>query len=545
MLKIAKAIAGNTDFLTCQAFFFEHQDTEEDSLSCLATIILASGDEAFTKVRIAGLDLDNGFFDSELPIAERLKECLSVLLEKLKGLESPNIILAFWQAEVLHILSEGGNKAYLLRVGQVIDLVEAGGTGQLISGNIESGDKLLLISGKTKGDSGVLQIVSPEKELVEQLIKVTPENLEDALENYLSNLEVLEPIATLIIENPLPLQEELKGKNTFLSRFNLRRFLPKGFSFNKRFRIILVLVFLGLISLSIIGFIVFNKKDQVTEKNVTQKQASKEQKEPSKKLEIKEFPLFLSLDLIKKDFKGRRLSHSLGKILILDENSKSLSLIDLANKNSQLLAGSPQLGKASFSSLNGDNAFVFSEDKGIVRVDSVGKKAEVVIKPDPQWGRISDIFAFSGNVYLLDSLKNQIWKYVPIASGYTDKTTYLNEDKTDLSGSRKLFIDYSVWSLKGEAELIKFTAGNKDFFSIGGLEEGIEKITSFFAPEEEDKIYVLDSENSRIIILKKNGEFINELKGDKFKTASDLVIDEKAKKLYLLENNKIYQIDLK
>jgi hypothetical protein len=272
-----------------------------------------------------------------------------------------------------------------------------------------------------------------------------------------------------------------------------------------------------------------------------------------KVFEVLEFPLFLSLDLIKKDFSADKISFSLGKLLLLDKKQISLVTLDLENKTHQVLAGSQQLGQAQFAALNGDNAFAFSEDKGVVRVDAQSKKASPIVSVDPDWGKITDIFAFSGNVYLLDALKNQIWKYFPAATSYSDKNAYLKDSgnadlkegvTADLAGGRRLKIDYSVWVQKSD-EILKFTGGASDFFSVGGIDKPIESIGAIFVPEEEDRLYILDPGKSRLVVVKKNGQYDHQYIGEKFKTATDFIVDEESKKAYILESSKIYSIELK
>jgi len=58
-------------------------------------------------------------------------------------------------------------------------------------------------------------------------------------------------------------------------------------------------------------------------------------------------------------------------------------------------------------------------------------------------------------------------------------------------------------------------------------------------------LYVLDSGNSRLLILTKTGSYKGQITGVKFATATDLVVDEKGKKVYFLEGSKIFQVDLK
>ena len=271
-------------------------------------------------------------------------------------------------------------------------------------------------------------------------------------------------------------------------------------------------------------------------------QLEQAQKNILKTSEITDWQTFLSLDLIRPGFTAKRMSFSVKKLLLLDESQKSLSLVDIETKSNQLLAGQTQLGEAQMAALNGDFAFVYSTDKGLVRIETNKRQLTTVAAPDKEWGRVADVFAFSANVYLLDAGQNQIWKYVPTQSSYTEKQIYLKDNQgLDFAESKQLFIDYSVWVLKENAELIRFTAGAKDFYSIGGLDEPIEQIDIIFAPEEEDKIFLLDPQNKRIVITKKNGEYISQYTSERFATATDLVYDEETKSLYLLEGGKIHQ----
>lgn len=261
---------------------------------------------------------------------------------------------------------------------------------------------------------------------------------------------------------------------------------------------------------------------------------------------VSDFPLFLDLDLVKKDFRALKMSLSAGKLLLLDQGVETLVVVDLAKKSNQILAGSEQLGDASFASLNGGLAFVYSQDKGLLRVDIINSKVAVVSKKDDEWGEIGDIYGFAGNVYVLDSGKGQIWKYVPAAGGYSDKREYLNKEmKVDFTGALRMQIESSIYVLKSGGEILRFTRGAKDNFSYEGLDKGVKDPKSMFVSSETDNLYLLDSGNSRMLILTKTGSYKGQITGSNFGTATDLVVDEKGKRVYLLEGSKIYTVDLK
>lgn len=602
MIRFARAIGANTDLLTAQAFIFSR---EEGSLG-LSLLISAAGEDIFSKVRQVATQVEELFFDSEQKMADRLEQVMKFLREELTLTDNLEILLSVCQDNLLYLLSVGHHQALLLRNGQTVTLKTP--ENQLVSGFLKPGDRLLLLTGKIEGESP-----GWDEQLVKQLLASELEVFEEDLESYLQTIDRLNPVAAILMEQPVASEEtaapsvdqpipaleqldqagSIKGAEliqTWAGR--LTQLLPQ----QRRGRLYLAGVIVAIILAGIAWSIyqqnqaekrarylslynLASEKYQLAKnfKDIDSSQAQKNLAEAQQALDqalainsqaselknladqikddsssilriyqINDWPIFLSLDLIRPGFTANQLSFSLGKILLLDTNQKSLVAVDLKKKTPQILAGERQLGQAFRASLNGQTAFVHSLDKGIIRVDLPTNKASTVAAVDEDWGKISDLFGFGGNVYLLDSLKNQIWKYTPVASGYAGRFAYIKDGQSvDLASSIRLQIDYSVWVLKGGPEIIKLTGGLLDHFAVGGLDQPVKEIKSFFVTEEKDTVYLLDSTSSRLVVLKKNGQYQAQYRGDKFKTATDFVIDEQNKKIYLLENNKIYQIELK
>lgn len=614
MIKFGRVIGANTDFLTAQAFIFPKTSSEngEQALT-LALIISGAGDDVFTKVRQTAPNIEEIFFRQDQPVPARIENILDYLKKELQSLENLQILIACCRENVLYLLSTGAHIARLLREGNTLDLISDQKSGQLISGYIKDADKLLLLSSKLESPES--ETNSWDRQTITRLLNTQIDNLEEEANLIIQKSLNPEPIAAILIEKPAKVAIENAGNNEIFEdtpkrKINLPKITINPAIFKKIIpqsrKVRLILIAVAILAVLLSGALVYYQKmksgqtsEQIALLQDSRDKLSKAQSEKdsdaesaqtklkeakysiddflsknpknSEALELKkqiedstdsilrlyhvsDFPLFLSLDLIRQNFNTKRLSYSLGNTLFLDDKEKSLVLLDLGNKKNTILAGKTQLGDAKFASLNGENAFVYSQDKGVLKVDTLNQKTSVVAKPDTEWGKITDIYGFGGNVYLLDSLKNQIWKYVPTESGYSDRQNYLKEgQKLDFSGSKRLTIDYSVWVLKQGPEVFRFTGGASDSFSVGGMDQPLQEMQTFYVGEGGDDgptsdksfAYFLDSQNSRLVVLKKNGQYYAQYLGDKFKNATDFAVDEREKKIYLLEGGKIYQIELK
>ncbi|MDO8619552.1 MAG: hypothetical protein Q7R49_06470 [Candidatus Daviesbacteria bacterium] len=258
------------------------------------------------------------------------------------------------------------------------------------------------------------------------------------------------------------------------------------------------------------------------------------------------FPEFLDLGLVKAGFKATQMSLSGTNLLLLDPSTKTLVVIDTVKKSNKVLAGQEQLGNGGFASLNSSSAFVFSGDKGVLKVDTSNNKVTTVAKKDADLSGVIDLQGFASNVYLLDKTGNKIWKYVATSDGFSDKKEYLNSGvKGDFADSKRMQIESSIYVLKGNGQILRYTRGNIDTFSLSGLDKPLNNPKSIFTSSDVDNVYILDSGNGRVVVVDKKGAYKAQYQGDKFAVASDLVVSEKNKKLYLIDGSKIYSMDLK
>lgn len=603
-LKIAQVIGLNTDQKAAQvtSSVRDHSDT-------FLAVLGLSCDDAFTKGRVALSELEDFYFEFEGGLADKLNATFSAAEKKFTEDSNFDLCLAAISGKILYLIGKGQIEVYLKRDSKLSPLLSVGTPSQLISGFLQDSDKLLFSTKSLitfLGEDLEKSLSLPTETFEEEIGgRIGVSDLED---QGLAGLAV-EVIEEKLDIPSLPSQEEsqqIVQEPSVKPRVLLQTILSKIFALlgrvgtyfpkSNKGRLILAVLLIIIISLGV-GYKYKTSKDQEKQKQFTQMvQAAKDDFNAAKNLSslnpleaknnldsakdkinkalvlkpkdqeaqdlkkqieqdassilqqssISDFPEFLDLDLVKKNFRATQVSFSAGKLLLLDPAAKTLVVIDIAKKTNQILAGSEKLGEAGFASLNGGLAFIYSQDKGILRVDNASQKVTVVSKKDSDWGDIKDLYAFAGNIYVLDPGKNMIWKYLPTSEGYSDKKEYLSKGaKVDFASSIRMQIDSSIYILKNGGEILRFTKGDKDNFSYSGLPAPVKDPKSFFVSSDTDNLYLLDSGNSRLLILTKTGSYKGEISGQKFAQATDLVVDEKNKKVYLLDGSKIFQVDLK
>jgi hypothetical protein len=252
--------------------------------------------------------------------------------------------------------------------------------------------------------------------------------------------------------------------------------------------------------------------------------------------------VFFDLELIKQEAKGDDLAVSGGKVIVLDKAKANVYEVGLGDKKSAILAGGQNLTNASQVAAFLPNVFVLI-DEGIIQVNKITKKEELVVEIDEAWGEIIDFWAFAGNLYLLDK-KGEIWQYPAIETGFGAQRHWLQDKTLNFSDAVAMAIDGSIWVLKADGTIWKFTRGKEDFFRTVGLDKSLANPTALYTDDDCENLYVLDKGNSRVVVLGKSGEYSATYLWQGIGTVEGIVASEEGGKIFLLDGSKIYEIEL-
>lgn len=256
--------------------------------------------------------------------------------------------------------------------------------------------------------------------------------------------------------------------------------------------------------------------------------------------------LFYDAVLLKKDAVIASMSLDGDTLGLLDAATKTVYQLAIPSKNGQIVAGGDTFVQASHSALHGDLLYVLT-GSGIASVSVRDKKTtDALIKKDSQWGTMASMVLFGGNLYLLDTQKSRIWKYVSTDAGFSELREYLNPDSLpDLSHATSMAIDGSVWVGTSDGTILRFSQGREMTLIIKGVEPGFGKRLIVYTNDALKHVYVLDSDNKRVVLLDRDGMYAGQYTWQGNIAITQLVVSEALKKILFLAGGKIYSLEMK
>lgn len=250
--------------------------------------------------------------------------------------------------------------------------------------------------------------------------------------------------------------------------------------------------------------------------------------------------LFLDLGLLSSGFKGDVISSSGGNVYVLDKGGSRIVSIAIDTKKSKVVAGPAVIENPLDLASYETNVYVLFSD-GIYLVGNT--KTKVI---DKTWSGDALIYAFAGNMYVLDKSGNAIYRY----SGQTGNT--FGSQQSWLSSSTKAnFSEALSWGMNGavyvlypKSKILKYSLGSPQNFSFTGVTPEIGTTDTLYADPDNQYIYLLDRAGKRVVVLDKNGKYKAQYMGDQISNATTLVVSEAQKKIILLTGDKLYSINL-
>lgn len=237
------------------------------------------------------------------------------------------------------------------------------------------------------------------------------------------------------------------------------------------------------------------------------------------------------------------------KIVSLSSGTSTIFIYNLINKEIKT-ANPPENGIAGFTfaavpkendyallMYGGENAMLFNPQNNAL------KKAELSL-PSPE-SNIAAAIIYNRRLYSLDASNSHIYRHDNIKDGFDLGKDWLKDTSLNIRDANCMAIDGDLYVLKNNGEIYKFSQGNKVPFDLQGVDPALSSGTAIRTYTDWKNIYILDNVEKRIIIVDNTGKLVKQLILTGLKNPSDMVVEESSDTAYVLDDNKLYQVNLK
>ena len=517
--------------------------------------------------------LEQEFFTLEVKDLESIKNSVETTIKKIPENVECSFVIGSIVEQVLYIFIQGEGKVALKRGEDFGTVLQSHGNKlSASSGLLKDRDLIILQTKQFKDIISTNILISsldhePAANIAETLAPIIHKQEKGGAAAILIEIKKKEEervspnILTEPKEDYVPVQK-VKFKNILEYIYPLldKLKLPKLKSLEhsrKMFLTVAAVVILVLILAVIFAIKAQNNAKIEATFNQIYPQAQKKYDEGQSLLDLNKNlardSFSLSSDiLIENKSKFPKNSKQEKKILeLLEKVNKALASVSEINSVEAKNVDESQSQILSLELKNADSTYFTQDEKniyfikdGVVSEDKKDNKTKKIINAGDLPKNIGGLGVYFGNIYVLDK-NGQILKFVAIDNEFS-KTNYFPKDTSpNLSKAQSLTIDGSIWILFSDGAIEKFTKGKSESFNISGLDKPLANPTKIYTNVDSDNLYILDNGNSRIVVLDKNGSYKSQYQTSIIKNTKDFEVIEGGKKIFILSQNKIYQIDLK
>lgn len=592
-LNFAKIVANPTSFGWSQAYSAgklfavisvekEPEVEEKDYLNVVGKEILNT--------------LEQEFFTLETKDLESIRQAVLTTLQKVPQNVSLSFVAGSIVGNVVYLYILGNGKADIKRDGTLGTLLEASDqTNDSLkeaSGFLQDGDVLILQTKKFSeviSDSTLLEFlesanIQDASENLAPLIHEKENPSSAAVLAHYKEQTTVEPFAveekpetanneTVPTEALLENKTEYFAKENTMPKTNILNSLLAPLSILKRVRVPslsnlskprkLILLIIVVIVILFAGSVFFALQKQGTDK--VQSQFNSIYPAALKKYEEGQGLMDLNQSLAKDSFEQAKQILNDGKDTLPKGSSEEQKVTELLTKIDSALGSSATSESVSTNEVTlskspyleaqtKESALYFTrDDKTTYLVDktelsSIANGADLsksLYKNDGDWKDVGGLATYNTNLYVLDKDQNQILKFLNTGSAYQKSNYFPESVSPDFGKAVSIAIDNNIYVLFSDGVVAKYFKGQAEDFSLKGLDKPLSNPTRIYANADFDNIYVLDKGNLRVVVFDKTGSYKAEYIAGVVKNAKDFEVLESDKKIYILNENKLYQIDLK
>ena len=259
--------------------------------------------------------------------------------------------------------------------------------------------------------------------------------------------------------------------------------------------------------------------------------------------EINELPTFFDLRLVETDFVATTADSAGENVFFLDTGKNQVIRLNLEKKESEVI----EIGDIdNLKDLAVTDRYLYLLGNGVLRykLGSTEPAIKIPTKAEDPAETGEFLKQFGAFLYVFNADKRNIYRYTQAESQDSPIGWLISKKDLDFAQVRSLAIDGDVWLGTKTGEIKKFTQGKQQTFTIQGLQTLPNSPVIVYTTDSLDHLYVLEPDQQRLIVLKKNGEFIRQIKSRTLGSVTTLIVNESSQKAYALSGSVVYEIEI-
>lgn len=270
--------------------------------------------------------------------------------------------------------------------------------------------------------------------------------------------------------------------------------------------------------------------------------------------EFSQLPTFFDLRTIDTEFITTALTYDSENQVayFIDAERARVIRFELDTKQQRLWDVSrlePSVGRLVDLKLRTASKLILLSDQGLFELDTTSAVDQPSVtrlrSSEEQLQAASQVETFGDFIYVLNNSKNAIYRYVPADQGYADPVTWSTQGGLPIEDATSMAIDGDVWLANVSGEIAKMRSGRTEDFVTRGLPSALQgKLALFTTAAEDSDLFVLESDQHRIIRLNKSGEFVQEVSSGTLASATQVFVDQSAGIAYVVSGAEIFEAKL-
>jgi hypothetical protein len=232
-----------------------------------------------------------------------------------------------------------------------------------------------------------------------------------------------------------------------------------------------------------------------------------------------------------------------GKIYVMDLAGESLVEVNPLNKENKRYRLPDGTARITSVAAGASGLYLITEAKTMLSFDPA-TGAYLSTSWTNKASSTQGLVLYGRRFYVLDTLANMIWRYAPVGGGVSQEQAYLKQNSSPLTDAAGMAIDSNVYVAWKNGSIRRYLSGAEESWSVVTVDPPLQSASGIWTAAETDRVVVSDPAGKRVLVYRKDGRLVAQLVSDSWTSPTAVYGDEVGKKIYVVDGNKLWQVDL-